>query len=691
MNDKYFDRELSWIDFNARVLGEARDESNPLLERLKFIGIVSSNLDEFFMVRVASLSATDPIFKDVYRHAFDLMDRQNHYFQESLVPQLEHAGIRRLLPQGLTDKQRDYLAALFHHEIFPLLTPVAIRPENPVPVFVNQSLYRMVALADPVRLKVRHYAVVEVPKNYPRMIALLSDSGYSFITLEDVISMFAGDLFTGYEILEQGTFRITRASELSVDEEKDEDFSKVLSAALSLRQRSRIVRLEYSGYDLMRDFLKAQLEISDFKIYEVRSWMDLKTIAQLAYQPTFPELKRPQWVPKPSPDFEKADDVWKLLKEKDVMVLHPYESFDVFLRFLAQAARDPDVLAIKQTLYRASESSRVIHLLEEAANKGKQVTVLVELKARFDEERNIEWAHRLVNAGASVLYGVAGLKTHAKACLVVRREPEGIKRYLHLSTGNYNEKTALIYSDIGLFTSKEDMTRDVNVFFNLITGLSQPTGFSAIEISPFGLRRKLEKLIMRETLRGTKEAPGLMMVKMNALVDPDMIDALYKASQKGVQIKLNVRGVCCLKPGVKGLSDNIEVVSIVDTFLEHSRVFYFHNGGDEEIYLSSADWMPRNLDRRLEIMFPVMEEKNKRFLIDLLKHYFKDNQRSWQLNAQGQYKKKDPGSEKKFRVQEFLCKKAADNAAALSVGGKELKPQKPKLESPKDLKEEVSG
>ncbi len=680
VKDRYFDRELSWIDFNARVLSEAMNESSPLLERLKFIGIVSSNFDEFFMVRAASLHEYDPVTKEIYAKAFDLIHTQSRYFQETMLPELAKAGIARVLPQTLSERQHKYVQELFSKEILPLLTPVALRDDQPVSLLVGWSFYLIVRLRNPQKpAEGDRYAILEIPKNYPRMITLPSDSGHSFILLEDVIGMYAAELFKGYQIEEQGVFRITRAAELSLDEEDDEDFAKVMTEALRIRRKNYIVRMIASASDKIVKFLTAKLEIPEFKVCRVDGVLELKSIAQLAFQPMFEELKRPLWVPRAVPEFERPENLWTILKERDLVIHHPYESFDAFVKFLSLAAEDPDVLAIKQTLYRAGDASPVIDCLERAAERGKQVTVLVELKARFDEQRNIHWAERLVNAGATVLYGVAGLKTHAKACLVIRREIEGIKRYVHLGTGNYNHKTAAIYSDIGYFSSQEDLARDVSAFYNVITGYSQPVGFSKIEIAPFGLRRKLRRLILRESLRSKKESPGLIIAKMNSLVDHEIIEALYHASQAGVKIKLNVRGICCLKPGVPGMSENIEVTSIVDMFLEHSRIFYFLNGGDEEVYLSSADWMPRNLDRRLEILFPVEDAKNKKALIDLLKVYFKDNQNAWQLSSDGTYRKKEAGHDKKFRVQEFLCKKTEEDAALRKdLHLKELKPQKPK-------------
>lgn len=680
--DQYFNRELSWLRFNSRVLAEAMDSSNPVLERLKFLGIVSSNFDEFFMVRMASLNESESLLKELYGKAGEIIRKQEDYFVNIMVPELEKAGILRIPQQALSDRQKDYVKNLFYRELFPLLTPIAIREDQPVPVLVGLSVYCATGLIKPAEPGIKHYAVIQIPKNYPRMISLPMDQGYGFILLEDLIGLFAKELFIGYEIVEQGLLRVTRAAELTLDEEKDEDFAKVMTEALRLRRHSHILRMEISGSEEMKAFFKKKLDLEEHQIYQTQGWFDLKGISQLAFQAGFEELKRPAWTPRPVLEFEETENIWDLLKERDVIVYHPYESFDAFNRFLAEAAQDPDVLAIKQTLYRAGgQQSPVLASLEKAAEKGKQVTVLVELKARFDEEHNIEWARRLENAGASVLYGVAGFKTHAKLCLIIRREAEGIRRYVHLGTGNYNEKTARLYSDIGYFTSHEGMTNDASAFFNVITGYSTPVGMSKIDIAPYTLRRKLERLIVREAMRSRKDQPGLIIAKMNSLVDPEIIEALYHASKAGVQIKLNVRGICCLKPGIKGLSENIEVTSIVDMFLEHSRMFYFYNGGDEELYLSSADWMQRNLNRRLEIMFPIENKKCKKDLVEVLKMYFKDNVKSWRLLPDGDYAKIDAGSEKKFRVQEYLCRRALDREAIHKKSSPtDLKPQRPKSE-----------
>jgi polyphosphate kinase len=677
--ERYFHRESSWLEFNARVLAEAMDPSNLLFDRLKFIGIVSSNFDEFFMVRLPALETNPALEGAVRRRACELMDAQNRYFSEVLVSDFERANIFRVSPQALNEAQFEFVKSLFLKELFPVLTPIALFEDKVPPILVNLSPYMVFGLAPLAsRETPLQYAVVEIPRNFPRMISLPSPKGYQFMLIENLIALFAKDLFLGYEIVSQGLMRITRAAGLTLDEESEEDFSRVMSAALRKRRQSYVVRVETAMDPEMEGFLVKKLDVTPEKIYRVRSWFDLKTISQFAYQPLFQDLRRPVWDPRPVPEFEKPEDCWNVLKQRDVWVHHPYQSFEAVHQFLAAAATDPDVLAIKQTLYRIGQDSEIVRYLELAAEAGKRVTVLVELKARFDEEKNITWAHRLEDAGASVIYGVAGLKTHAKICLVVRREPEGIKRYVHLSTGNYNEKTAELYSDIGYFTGDEKLANDATIFFNMVTGFSQPMTLSKLIVAPFGLRRRLKRLIHREALRATDRERGFILAKMNSLVDEEIIEALYAASGAGVQIKLHVRGICRLRPGIKGLSENIEVTSTVDMFLEHSRVFYFYNGGDDEIYLSSADWMPRNLDRRIEIMFPVENPQRKNEILEVLKLYFRDNVKSWRLDPNGNYEKIEGAPGKRFRVQEHLCQRALEEEAhSKKAVPQELKPQKP--------------
>jgi polyphosphate kinase len=657
---QYIHREMSLLEFNRRVLAQAMDESNPPLERLKFCGIVSSNLDEFYMVRVPRLEFSDPQFQTVRDSARELLALQREHFTTQLVPLLEESGIRRLRPENLDAARLKYARTFFDREVLPALTPMALRPGREMAHLSNLDIYFLAALRAPKGRETR-FAAVEIPPNLPRLVTLPAEQGFQFMLLEDIVGMFARDLFLGHELLNSGLVRLTRASELELTDEADANFIKAMESALKQRRKGRISRLELAAPPVIADFLKKALNLSFADTVDACDWMDIKGISQLAFQPGFEPLKRKSWKPRNISPVEQADDVWKLLRSRDVLLHLPYESFDAFKTFLSAAAQDPSVLAIKQTLYRVGSGAAVPAILEQAATRGKQVTVLVELMARFDEENNIAWAKKLEAAGANVIYGVAGLKTHAKACLVVRREDDGIRRYAHLGTGNYNEKTARLYGDIGLFTAREDITSDVASFFNMITGYSEPAPWSKIEAAPYGLRRKLIRLINREAANSTAERPGRITAKMNSLVDRDVIDALYAASKAGVKIRLNVRGICCLRPGVRGLSENIEVVSIVDMFLEHSRILHVHNRGNDEVYLSSADWMPRNLDRRLELMFTVDDRQAKREIIDILSGYFKDNTNAWLLKSDGHYERlKASSSKTRFRAQEYLCSKARE-------------------------------
>ena len=678
MSELFFERDLSWIKFNQRVFEEARNPQVPLLERLRFLGIVSSNFDEFFMVRPVAYDENPALQTQIYKQAFSLMREQETFFQAELLLQMEASAIRRISIPRLEEPQRLFLERYFREEMLPLLTPIALTETGDFPFLSNLSLYRIFQMKKEPSGEVV-FGLVEISKNLPRLITLPVTKGFDFFLAEDVISLFSRELFSSYEIQNEGLLRIARSVDIELDEEKDEDFAQVMTEALRLRRKNSIMRLEAAGAPQAVGFIQKKLGIPENRIFRASEWVDLKDISMIASRPAFEDLKYPEWDPVSILDKSDTTTMWDLLKEKDLLVHHPYESFDLVLQFMKEAAQDPDVLAIKQTLYRAAQSSHVVGLLEKAALAGKKVTVLIELKARFDEERNIDWANRLIQAGATVLYGVAGFKTHAKVCLVVRREPEGLKRYVHLATGNYNERTARHYTDFGFFTSQDEMARDVTAFFNVVTGFSQPVGFTRIEMAPYTLRQKLEKLIEREILRSTKDRPGLIILKMNSLADQDLIQRLYRASQAGVRIKLNVRGICCLIPGLKGVSENIEVVSVIDRFLEHSRIFYFENGGHDEIYLSSADWMPRNLDRRLEILFPILDRKLKKRVVDFLHDVFRDNQKARVLNSEGEYtlRSAQPG-EKPFRLQEALCHETLKKEKTLRSVLPEIRPQKPK-------------
>ena len=672
--EKFINRELSLLEFNARVLAEAMEPSNPLLERLKFMGIVSSNLDEFFMVRFPRVAETSPFYLPVRKKARELLARQAEYFSATISPEMKKEGLERIGEGELSEKQAAHAKRFFTEELFPALTPIAVGPDKRPPALSSLRLYLVCSLSEPKRDETK-FAVVEIPQNFPRLLNLPAEKGRQFMLLEDVVSMFAHELFAGCEIRAKGLVRATRAAELNLNEEADEDFLKAVEEAVKRRREGAVTRLEICAPAEISEFIKSCAPAAE--IYESEKWENVKSVSQFAFQPGFENLKRPAWEPCAVSELERAPNVWELLRQKDVLIHLPYESFGPVVSFVSEAADDPDVLAIKQTLYRSGQDSQIAKALERAAQNGKQVTVLVELTARFDEENNIGWAKRLEAAGASVLYGVAGLKTHAKACLVVRREHDGVRRYAHLATGNYNEKTARLYSDAGLFTSREEITSDVSAFFNMITGYSLPAAWARIEVAPYGLRRKILRLIKREELLASAGKPGMITAKMNSLVDEEIITALYSASRAGVKIKLNVRGVCCLRPGVKDLSENIEVISVIDMFLEHSRIFSFSNRGEEEIYLSSADWMPRNLDRRVELLFPLDDKETRKDASEILQQYFKDNEKAWQLASDGTYRRVSSEGKKKFRAQQHFCQKAREQEKTLSKAlPREIKPRK---------------
>jgi len=673
-----FDRELSWLEFNARVLAEAMDTTLPLLERLKFFGIVSSNLDEFFAVRVASLAPGSRAERLVREKAECLVREQYAGFVEDFLPALAAAEVRRLRPGELSPPQLEYVRGIYTREIHPILTPIALVEDRPIPTLPGLSLHLLVTLRMHSLPGEARHAVVEIPRTLPRLVRLPASKRIEYLLVEDLVADSVGSLFEGCEILETALMRLIRGAEMTLDEERDEDFAQVMEDALRDRRRAEIIRMEVAGSDAATAILAARLGVTEDRTVRLSGWLDLRGFSELGKQSGLESLRLPEWTPRPVAAFDEAEDIWELLRGRDVLVHHPYDSFDPVLRLLTEAAEDPNVVAIKQTLYRTATRSAVVAALERAAERGKRVTVLVELKARFDEADNIRWARRLERAGANVLYGVAGLKTHAKACLVVRREPEGVRRYAHLGTGNYNETTARLYSDLGLFTADEAIASDLTSFFNMITGFSQPLETKKLAIAPFDLRRTLRRLIGREAMRSSPEHPGLIMAKMNTLADAEIIDALYEASRHGVRILLNVRGICRLVPGVPGLSENIGVVSIVDRFLEHSRIFYFANQGDEEVFLASADWMPRNLDRRVEIMFPIEDPGLRRETKDLLALYFKDNVKSWRLQPDGSYTRIQAESEPPFRAQESLWRRASDKKMRVRrIPPPRLRPQTP--------------
>ena len=639
------DRELSWLDFNARVLEEAYEKENPLMERMRFLAITASNLDEFIMVRVAGvMDVAESNRSKVYptgltaretlpildRKIPDFIDRQYSCLSRSILPQLEKAGIRFVRTDDLTPRQQGHIDAYFEKVLFPVLTPMAVDRSRPFPRLANKSLNIVVRLRekqeDGVKPKKKGkkadeaFAVVQVPSILPRFLELPEEKGAdgtkerAFVLLEDIIIRHMASLFELHEIISCSLFRITRDSDLSIDEES-EDFLAEIKASIKKRKSGRPVRLEvHTSCDPdSLAFLEEMLPIEPERVVKVTGPLDLTLFSKFASIPGSAAMSYEPIVPVETPaDFVGYDDIFAAIRAHDCMVHHPYESFNVVVNFVRAAAEDPDVLAIKQTLYRVSGNSPIVAALERAAENGKQVTVLVELKARFDEENNIHWAQKLEKAGCHVVYGLSGLKTHCKILLVVRREEDGIRRYVHMGTGNYNDSTARIYTDIGVMTCKEPFGSDASSLFNVLTGYSRPPRYNRFVTAPIDMRPFFEEMIGGEIACAAQGLPSGITAKVNSLVDPDIIQLLYKASQAGVPVRLIVRGICCLIPGVPGLSENITVHSIVGQLLEHSRIFKFECGGKPRIWMGSADWMQRNLDHRVELVFPIEAELQDR-------------------------------------------------------------------------------
>ena len=673
---RYLDRALTWLGFNGRVLDEAADQSNPVLERLRFLGIFASNLDEFFMIRVSGVR--ELVVGNVEHRTVggltpaELMERialrtrelvgQAYTLWDRELNSLREGGVHVLRASDLESKERAFLDRLFTREILPILTPAAIDPALPFPRVVNLALH----LA--VRLKreddEERFAIVQLPRLSPRWIQVSGTTGSArFVLLEDAAREHLGHLFAGYAVQEAVAFRVTRDADFATDDQEAEDLVDAVQQVLRQRMQGDPVRLEIEdrASEELTTRLTQSLELKPHEVYRSPGPVDLKFLIDFARLSSLPAPRATPWPPQTTPDISPGDGLWEELQERDLLLFHPYESFEPVLRLLRLASEDPSVLAIKQVLYRTSSASEVVRSLERAAENGKQVTVLIELQARFDEERNVNWARRLEDAGAQVLYGLAGLKTHAKALLIVRRGATGIERYAHVGTGNYNERTVLDYSDLSLLTTDEDLCSDLTGFFNVVTGFSEPLSWRKIAMAPLGLRGRFLNLIRRETEKSTPDDPGQIRAKMNALLDTPIIDALYEASNAGVRVDLNVRGSCLLRPGVKGMSENIRVVSVVDRFLEHSRIFEFRNGGDVETYIGSADWMPRNLDRRVELVVPVSDPEHRVRLGQILDTLFADNVKSRELRSDGSLMKRD-GRRKAFRAQEIFWEEAREQA-----------------------------
>ena len=675
----FTNRELSWLEFNQRVLEQAQDARVPLLERLKFLAITSSNLDEFFMVRVGGLhvlhsqgvTRRDPAglspaeqLRRIGRRTRRMVAQQYDCYVEDLEPALALRGVNRVHPADLSDEQLRHLRSLFDAEILPVLSPLAVSAAR-FPLVLNRTLCMAVRLAPAAGRSRPRFAVIPIGRNMSRFITLRAGQGYHFVLLEDLIEVFAGSLFPGETVRECRAFRITRNADLSVREEIGDDLLVEMAAVLDARKRSDCVRLEtdHGMSKALLGFLTRSLRVPDDYVYATRGPIDLSAFMSLTQLKGHENLKYEPWAPQTDPAADNAPGMFELLARQDLLMYHPYDSFEPVVRFVNEAADDPDVLAVKQILYRTSGDSPIVAALARAAQQGKYVTALVELKARFDEARNIAWARFLEDAGVQVIHGVKGLKTHAKLCLVIRRETRGVQRYMHFGTGNYNDATARLYGDIGYMTADEDLGADATAFFNAVTGYSQPREFLKLDAAPISLRERVLQLIDGEIERCREGQRAQIMAKVNSLADPQIIEALYRASQAGVRILLNVRGVCCLRPGVGGLSENIRVTSIVDRFLEHARVVYFLHGGEEKVFISSADWMPRNLDRRIELLIPVNEPRCRERLVGFLRTHMADNVNAWELAGRNVYCRLDPPKRgESVRSQEALYRDACERA-----------------------------
>ena len=698
----YFNRELSWLEFNSRVLHEAFDERNPLLERLKFLSIFSTNLDEFYMVRVAGLrrqmaagvtsSGPDGLSPSAQLEAIDkrvreLLAREQECLHQRLVPALHSAGIEFVHMSDLTSAEWNAVDMFFESEVFPVLTPLAVDPGHPFPYISNLSLSLAVEIRDPDR-GIDHFARVKVPRSLPRWVPF--GRGHHFVPLEEVIGANLGALFPGMQVLGWWAFKVTRYSDLELDKTVDEpeDLLAMIEEQVFQRRFGEVVRLEVRDgmpqhirslilEELREGETLPGLALAERDVFEGGPLLELGDLMSIATL-DIPELRDPPFVPTvPVAVRDTTRPIFDVIREHDVLVHHPFESFTGTVEeFLDAASRDDNVLAIKLTLYRTSGDTAIVRALTEAAQRGKQVAVLVELQARFDEANNITWARTLENFGVHVAYGLPGLKTHAKVALVVRREADGIRRYVHIGTGNYNSKTARTYTDIGLFTASPSIGADLSDLFNSLTGFSRQRMYRKLLVAPANMRERFLDLIANETLAVREGRSGRIIAKMNALVDPGIIDALYEASAAGVEIDLIVRGICCLKPGLPGVSDRIRVISIVGRFLEHSRLFYFANGADERYYIGSADWMPRNLDRRVEVVTPVEDRALHPRLHALLETCLADNRQAWELRSDGTYTQRRPENREEWATHRVLLREPWGTGNAERLQARPPEPQR---------------
>ena len=678
--DRFINRELSWLEFNERVLDQAADNSLPLLERAKFLAISSSNLDEFMMVRVGSLQMQyqrNTMVRDAsgltvgeqllaVAHRCEVFTRRQYsILAESLEPSLAEHDICRLDLNNCSERCLEAAERRFRNDVLAVISPQAIFEERPFPLLQGLGVHLCIRLkskkqiGDDSESNPWDFAVIPLGRTVPRVVLMPSDRGHSYLLLEDLIKHHIEEFFPGREVIECVAFRITRNADIELQEDAASDLMIGMEEVLESRRQSRVTRLEYShnASDATLAFLSEKMHLRVQDLYPTTGPLDLSYLFTLHGLEGFDALRDEAWPPQRVSSIDPSETMISSISRDDILLLHPYESFDPVVRLIEEAAIDPDVLAIKQVLYRTSRNSPIVSALKRAAKNGKYVSVIVELKARFDEARNIEWAQEMEKTGVQVIYGIRGLKTHAKICIIVRREPQGIVRYMHFGTGNYNEVTATLYGDVSLLTCNEELGSDASAFFNAVTGASQPKNLRHLDSAPTTLRKRIVDLINAETQRCLEGQRAEIVAKLNALVDTEVIDALYRASQAGVKILLNIRGVCCLRPGVAGLSETIRVISIVDRFLEHARIFYFRHGGDSEIFISSADWMPRNLDRRVEIMVPIDDPVCRKKVMDSLFTYFQDNCNSWEMQANGAYNRTQPQSHP-VRAQDLLYQRA---------------------------------
>ncbi|MFL5243592.1 MAG: polyphosphate kinase 1 [Gemmataceae bacterium] len=678
----YINRELSWLEFNRRVLEEAQDPKVPLLERLKFLAIYGSNLDEFFMVRVGGLqqkvqagiaygSGADrmPVkvqLEEIAKIAHAQVALQYRCLREEIMPALEREGMVLRGLKDLTTADKSFLTEMFHRQIFPVLTPLAIDPGHPFPHLLNKSLNLAVLLQRPTQPE-KLFAVVQVPAVLPRFVQLPSDKGYIFTPLETVIRMHLPVLFAGMTLEHATIFRVTRNSDFEIDDDEVEDLLKAIEEEVRKRRRGAAVRLELEADAPaeVEQILTSALDLDPVDVYRLPGLLDPTGLFQIYGLTGYPHLRDPQFVPQPVPELAQASNLWTAIKARDILIHHPYESFGHVIDFIEAAAADERVLAIKQTLYRTSSDSPIVHALQRAADNGKQVTAVIELKARLDEERNILWARELEKSGVHVVFGFVGLKTHCKVALVVRREEDGIRRYVHLSSGNYNPQTARVYTDLGYFTCNPDFCEDASALFNYLTGYSELPQWRKLILAPSRMQSFMVEKIEQEAKNQLAGREGRIIAKLNGLTEPVIVQALYRASQAGVRIDIICRGICALRPGLPGISDNVRVISIVDRFLEHSRIYYFGNNGNPEVYTGSADWMDRNLSRRVEVIFAIEPSDLKQRLIrEILATSLADNVKARELLSDGSYRRLQPAeNQPQVRSQERFLEMAALNAA----------------------------